>query len=51
MITERTPGLRRADMFARERREGWDCWGDEVGKFSSEAAAIESVITLLSVEE
>jgi N6-adenosine-specific RNA methylase IME4 len=35
MITERTPDLRRADLFAREKREGWDCWGDEVGKFSS----------------
>jgi N6-adenosine-specific RNA methylase IME4 len=35
MITARTPGLRRADVFAREQRDGWDCWGDEVGKFSS----------------
>jgi len=35
MITARTPDLRRADLFAREQREGWDCWGDEVGKFSS----------------
>jgi N6-adenosine-specific RNA methylase IME4 len=35
MITERTPGLRRADVFARQKREGWDSWGDEVGKFSS----------------
>jgi N6-adenosine-specific RNA methylase IME4 len=35
MITERTPGLRRADVFAREKREGWDAWGDEVGKFTS----------------
>jgi N6-adenosine-specific RNA methylase IME4 len=34
MITERTPDLRRADLFARERREGWDAWGDEVEKFS-----------------
>jgi N6-adenosine-specific RNA methylase IME4 len=35
LISERTPGLRRADLFAREQREGWDRWGDEVGKFSS----------------
>ena len=34
MITERTPGLRRADLFSREKREGWDAWGDEVEKFS-----------------
>jgi len=36
MIKERTPGLRRADLFARENRDGWDCWGDEVGKFPPE---------------
>jgi len=23
------------ELFARERRSGWDCWGDEVDKFSS----------------
>lgn len=34
MIATKTPGLRRADVFAREKREGWDAWGDEVGKFS-----------------
>ena len=38
MITERTPGLRRADVFAREKREGWDVWGDEVEKFSPAAS-------------
>jgi N6-adenosine-specific RNA methylase IME4 len=35
MIVEKTPGLRRADLFARERREGWDVWGDEVDRFSA----------------
>lgn len=35
IITDRTPDLRRADVFAREKREGWDVWGDEVEKFSS----------------
>jgi N6-adenosine-specific RNA methylase IME4 len=34
IITERTPGRRRADLFARERREGWNAWGDEVERFS-----------------
>jgi MT-A70 len=38
MITERTPDLRRADLFAREKREGWDAWGDEFEKFSSSGA-------------
>ena len=44
MITERTPGLRRADVFARERREGWDAWGDEVEKFSRQQACTPEVI-------
>jgi N6-adenosine-specific RNA methylase IME4 len=25
--------LRRADLFSRETRQGWDAWGNEVGKF------------------
>src|SRR6516162_8095403 len=33
MVTERTPGYRRVDLFARERRDGWDVWGDEVDRF------------------
>jgi N6-adenosine-specific RNA methylase IME4 len=33
-LVEKTPGSRRADLFAREKREGWDYWGDEVEKFS-----------------
>jgi N6-adenosine-specific RNA methylase IME4 len=24
----------RAELFARQRRRGWDSWGDEVGKFN-----------------
>ncbi len=38
MITDRTPNLRRADVFAREKRKGWDVWGDEVEKFSPAAS-------------
>jgi len=41
IITERTPGRRRADLFAREKREGWDAWGDEVEKFSPARAGAE----------
>ena len=29
------PVARRADVFARERRTGWDVFGDEVGKFGA----------------
>ena len=42
MVTERTPGLRRADVFSREHREGWDSWGDEIGKFASPSSCVES---------
>ncbi|MCW2309695.1 MT-A70 family methyltransferase [Rhodobium gokarnense] len=28
------PGARRADLFSRETRPGWDSWGDEAGKFN-----------------
>lgn len=27
------PEARRADLFAREERHGWDSWGDEIKKF------------------
>lgn len=26
-----------AELFAREARQGWDCWGNEVGKFGDPA--------------
>lgn len=31
------PGARRADVFSRQRRPGWDCWGNEVDKFAEAA--------------
>jgi N6-adenosine-specific RNA methylase IME4 len=43
MITDRTPDLRRADVFAREKRKGWDVWGDEVEKFSSAISRHEPI--------
>jgi N6-adenosine-specific RNA methylase IME4 len=27
------PGARRADLFSRQTRPGWESWGDETGKF------------------
>ena len=44
MIADRTPDLRRADVFAREKREGWDAWGDEVEKFSPQQTRTPQVI-------
>jgi N6-adenosine-specific RNA methylase IME4 len=28
----------RCELFARERRPGWDCWGNQADKFEKEAA-------------
>jgi N6-adenosine-specific RNA methylase IME4 len=29
------PGLRKIELFARQKRNGWDCWGNETEKFIS----------------
>jgi N6-adenosine-specific RNA methylase IME4 len=28
----------RCELFARQRRPGWDCWGNQVDKFEEVAA-------------
>lgn len=33
------PNARRADLFARQSRAGWDGWGNELTKFDTETAA------------
>lgn len=33
------PGAQRLELFSRERRDGWACWGDEVGKFDMSTSA------------
>lgn len=33
------PHARRADVFAREQRQGWHAFGNEVTKFKPEVAA------------
>ena len=30
MIENMFPGSSKLEMFARNERDGWDCWGDEV---------------------
>lgn len=32
------PGARRADLFSRQSRPGWESWGNEKTKFDAEAA-------------
>ena len=31
------PGARRVELFSRTSRPGWDCWGNEAGKFDGAA--------------
>lgn len=33
------PHARRADLFSRQQRDGWDAWGNEATKFNPEVAA------------
>jgi N6-adenosine-specific RNA methylase IME4 len=47
-VAKKTPGLRRADLFAREKRDGWDAWGDELGKFSSASSRAERSAILMN---
>lgn len=39
LVEKHTSGLRRADVFSRESRPGWEAFGDEAGKFDKEIAA------------
>ena len=36
------PGVRRADVFSRQSRPGWDACGDECGKFDSNTTGVTS---------
>jgi N6-adenosine-specific RNA methylase IME4 len=38
MAERMMPGARRADVFSRERRQGWEAFGDELAKFNEVAA-------------
>lgn len=39
LVAKHTAGLRRADVFSRESRLGWDSFGHETGKFDQLEAA------------
>lgn len=39
LVVKHTAGLRRADLFSRESRPGFDGWGDEAGKFDASRAS------------
>lgn len=29
------PDAKKLEMFARNQKDGWDCWGNEVNKFDT----------------
>jgi len=35
MVDDWFPNVPKLDVFSREKRDGWDQWGDETGKFSA----------------
>jgi N6-adenosine-specific RNA methylase IME4 len=37
MLERMFPGAKRCELFARSTRPGWDCWGQEVGRFDNAA--------------
>lgn len=39
LVNKHTDGLRRADLFARQSRTGFDAWGNEATKFDAEEPA------------
>ena len=41
MCEKLVPGaVRRLELFARTKREGWDCWGNETDKFAPDRAEV-----------
>jgi N6-adenosine-specific RNA methylase IME4 len=39
LVHKHTAGLRRADVFARTKRSGWDAFGNEVDRFAKQEGA------------
>nr|WP_262985203.1 MT-A70 family methyltransferase [Nostoc sp. 'Peltigera membranacea cyanobiont' 213] len=40
------PDITKLEMFARESRDGWDCWGDEALKFDQPVEQSQQDISL-----
>jgi N6-adenosine-specific RNA methylase IME4 len=48
LVSKLCPSMSKLEMFARQSRAGWDCWGDEVGMFSEQSQSISSDNTLIT---
>lgn len=45
LVDKHCVGMRKAELFSRQRREGWDSWGNETEKFTSEHSNLPGVLT------
>jgi len=50
-ITEMFPNLNKIELFARERIEGWDCWGNEIPTTTQSLLRIVWMKDILGCEE
>lgn len=41
LVDKLCPDMTKLEMFARESRDGWDCWGDEADLFDQLGAGID----------
>nr|WP_244142165.1 MT-A70 family methyltransferase [aff. Roholtiella sp. LEGE 12411] len=43
LVEKLCPNMSKLEMFARESRDGWDCWGDEAGMFDETDESISLI--------
>lgn len=46
LVDKLCPDMTKLEIFARESRDGWDCWGDEAGKFDQPIVGTDQDISL-----
>jgi N6-adenosine-specific RNA methylase IME4 len=46
LVEKLCPDMTKLEMFARESREGWDCWGDQVDLFDQPIVGTDKDISL-----
>ncbi|WP_223269977.1 MT-A70 family methyltransferase [Nostoc sp. 'Peltigera membranacea cyanobiont' 213] len=46
LVDKLCPDITKLEMFARESRDGWDCWGDQADLFDQLGAEINTDTSL-----
>jgi N6-adenosine-specific RNA methylase IME4 len=46
LVEKLCPDMTKLEMFARESRDGWDCWGDQADLFDQLGAEIDNDTSL-----